>query len=65
MQETYCRRGRARRELRATIEERIGIRPHWDDIERETFQPALRTWRELARRAADDEDLLLDGSADA
>ncbi|HWA54409.1 MAG TPA: hypothetical protein VG816_09585 [Solirubrobacterales bacterium] len=50
---------RARRELRAVIQERIQIRPQWDEIERETFDPALRTWRELARKVASDENLLI------
>jgi hypothetical protein len=49
---------RARRDLRASIEERIGVRPVWEDIERETFEPARRTWRELARKVARDEGLL-------
>ena len=52
---------RARRELRAVIQERLQMRPQWDEIEQETFEPALRTWRELARKVAGDEDLTLDG----
>jgi hypothetical protein len=53
---------RARRELRAVIRERLQIRPQWDEIEQETFDPALRTWRELARKAARDEALALDST---
>lgn len=49
---------RARRELRAAIEEHVGVRPIWEDVERETFAPARRTWRELARRVAREEGLL-------
>jgi hypothetical protein len=49
---------RARRELRAVIQERLGMRPRWDEVESETFAPATRTWRDLARKAARDEDLV-------
>jgi hypothetical protein len=49
---------RARRELRAVIQERLGIRPQWDEVESETFAPAIRTWRDLARKAALDEGLV-------
>jgi len=49
---------RARRRLRAVIEEQIGVRPRWDEVERETFAPARRTWRDLAAKAARDEDLI-------
>jgi hypothetical protein len=48
---------RARRELRAMIQERLGIRPQWDEVESETFVPAIRTWRDLARKVARDEGL--------
>lgn len=51
---------RARRELRAVIRERLHIRPQWEEVERETFDPALKTWRELARKVARDEDLTLE-----
>ena len=51
---------RARRELRAVIQERLGIRPRWDEVESETFAPATRTWRDLARKAAHDEDLIVE-----
>lgn len=47
----------ARRELRAVLQERLQMRPNWDEVERETFQPALRTWQDLARKAAEDEGL--------
>jgi hypothetical protein len=50
---------RARRELRAMIQERLGTRPRWDEVESETFAPAARTWRDLARKAAHDEDLVV------
>jgi hypothetical protein len=56
---------RARRELRATIEERVGVRPVWEEVERETFGPARRTWRELARRVAREENLLHEDVGDA
>jgi hypothetical protein len=51
---------RARRELRAVIRERLGVRPRWDEVEMETFAPAVRTWRDLARKAAVDEDLTVE-----
>lgn len=51
---------RARRELRAVIQERLGMRPRWDEVESETFAPATRTWRDLAGKAARDEDLVVD-----
>jgi hypothetical protein len=54
---------RMRRELRAVIQERLQLRPQWEEIEQETFQPALRTWRDLARKAARDEGLALGGAS--
>lgn len=51
---------RARRELRAVIQERLGIRPRWDEVESETFVPAIGTWRELARKTARDEELAVE-----
>lgn len=56
---------RARRELRAVIQERLGMRPHWDEVESETFAPATRTWQDLARKAARDEDLIMGAEADS
>jgi hypothetical protein len=55
---------RARRELRAVIQERLGIRPQWDEVESESFAPAARTWRDLARKAARDEGLAVGPKAD-
>lgn len=54
---------RARRELRAVIQERLGMRPRWDEVESETFAPAGRTWRDLARKAARDEDLVAEAKS--
>lgn len=48
---------RARRELRALIQERLGMRPEWEEIEEETFEPTLQTWRSLAKKVAGDENL--------
>jgi hypothetical protein len=50
---------KARRDLRAVLQERLQMRPQWDEVEGETFQPALRTWQDLARKVAEDEGLIV------
>jgi hypothetical protein len=48
---------RERRDLRARLEE-LAERMIWEDILHETHEPAVQTWRHLARVAAASEDLL-------
>lgn len=50
---------RARRELRAQIEERIEGAASWDEVELESWEPAVATWSALARRLGDEEALSL------
>jgi hypothetical protein len=46
-----------RRNLRARLEE-LATELYWDEVVFETHEPAVDTWRELARQAAADEQLL-------
>jgi hypothetical protein len=48
---------KARRDLRAVLQERLQVRPRWDEVESETFGPAQRTWQDLARKVASEEGL--------
>jgi hypothetical protein len=47
-----------RRRLRAQLDE-FADSWHWDEVDDETVEPAIETWRYLARSAARREDLLL------
>lgn len=48
---------RDRRRLRSTVDE-LGHDWRWDEVDHETVEPAIRTWRHLARAAARREGLL-------
>jgi hypothetical protein len=51
-----------RRRLRAQLDD-VAAGWQWDDVDHETIEPALRTWRHLTRVAAQAEGLELRGGA--
>jgi hypothetical protein len=47
-----------RRAMRAFLEE-LDCEWEWQEVDMETSEPAIKTWRELTRRAAEADDLVL------
>lgn len=47
----------ARRSLRAVIEEQTGTHPSWNEIEKEDWNPAIKTWESIARAIGHEEGL--------
>lgn len=50
---------RARRQLRSRLQRELGVTPSWQEVERESWQPAVGSWRALAQDAAAAEGLRL------